>query len=236
MSTLRILKRTTGASWTLDGINTIGTTSVKRTGMSGLGEFGIGGASDNPLPVELTLFTASELAGSVLLKWETSTETANYGWEIEKKQIGTGVFNKIGFVAGAGFSSSTKNYTFYDNYAESGSIEYRLKQIDQSGNVSFSDIVNISVTNNPVSFKLEDNFPNPFNPSTTIRYSLPSASFVKLTVYNILGSEILVLENGQKQAGIYSISFNGNNLASGTYFFKLEAGNYIKIKKMNLIK
>ncbi|MDR3667561.1 MAG: YCF48-related protein [Ignavibacteriaceae bacterium] len=88
----------------------------------------------------------------------------------------------------------------------------------------------------PSQYALFDNYPNPFNPSTIISYSIPSASIVKLVVFNSLGQTVRILENGFKNAGNYSISFSANELPSGIYFYRLEAGQFSQIKKMNLLK
>ena len=98
--------------------------------------------------------------------------------------------------------------------------------------VSVSKEVNLS----PKDYKLSPNYPNPFNPSTQISYSLPSATNVKLIVYNTSGQIVKVLENGFKNAGNYSINFNASDLPSGIYFYKLEAGQFSQVKKMMLLK
>jgi hypothetical protein len=85
-------------------------------------------------------------------------------------------------------------------------------------------------------FTLSQNYPNPFNPSTIISYTLPSASKIKLILYNTLGQPIKVLENGFKNAGSYSVNFNADDLPSGIYFYKLEAGQFSQVKKMILMK
>jgi len=95
---------------------------------------------------------------------------------------------------------------------------------------------NKEVNDLPKDFSLSQNYPNPFNPGTVISYSIPSASNIKLTVYNTLGQSAKVLETGYKQSGNYSITFNASALPSGIYFYKLEAGNFSQIKKMILIK
>ena len=88
----------------------------------------------------------------------------------------------------------------------------------------------------PLSYNLSQNYPNPFNPSTTISYSIPAKSQVTLRVYDILGSEIKMLVNEEKTAGTYKINFNASNLSSGIYFYKLQTDNYVKCKKMILLK
>jgi len=85
-------------------------------------------------------------------------------------------------------------------------------------------------------FKLMQNFPNPFNPITTISYTIPTDDFVYLKVYNLLGQEVEILVSEEKQAGTYELSFNSANLSSGLYFYQLKSGNYLETKKMILIK
>ncbi len=88
----------------------------------------------------------------------------------------------------------------------------------------------------PSSFMLSQNYPNPFNPTTTINYSLQETANVRLSVYDILGKEVVVLVNQEKRQGNYSLKFDASNLSSGLYFYKLRAGNFFNIKKMLLLK
>lgn len=90
--------------------------------------------------------------------------------------------------------------------------------------------------NIPESFELQQNFPNPFNPSTTIKYNIPQTSFVSIKVYDLIGKEIATIVNEVKQSGIHQVSFNGENLSSGVYFYKMSAGEHTVVKKMNLLK
>ena len=85
-------------------------------------------------------------------------------------------------------------------------------------------------------YHLSQNYPNPFNPETTIRYQLSESNHVKLTIYNILGQKVRKLIDKKQAAGVYHIKFNGRELASGLYFYKLQAGTFVKVKKMLLIK
>ena len=86
------------------------------------------------------------------------------------------------------------------------------------------------------SFNLSQNYPNPFNPTTTIKYSVIKESFVTIKIYNVLGKEINTLVNEKKSAGNYSVNFNGSNLPSGIYFYRMKAGNFVSTKKFVLLK
>lgn len=88
----------------------------------------------------------------------------------------------------------------------------------------------------PSDFVLSQNYPNPFNPSTKIGYNLSTNSFVTLKVYDILGREIETLVNEEKSIGNYEVEFNASNLPSGTYFYRIAAGDFIETKKMILVK
>lgn len=93
----------------------------------------------------------------------------------------------------------------------------------------------------PVAYELFNNYPNPFNPSTTIKYTIPEQANVKLTIYNSLGQEVATLINTAQNAGSYSVTWNGENksgvkVSSGIYLFKLDAGNFVATKKMVMLK
>lgn len=97
---------------------------------------------------------------------------------------------------------------------------------------------NIQNTTNsiPSEFGLMQNYPNPFNPTTTIQYNLPSAGVVKIKIYNIQGREITTLLNEFKNAGSYSINFDGTNFSSGVYYYRIESNEFSQTKRMLLIK
>ncbi|MBK7868346.1 MAG: T9SS type A sorting domain-containing protein [Ignavibacteriales bacterium] len=88
----------------------------------------------------------------------------------------------------------------------------------------------------PDRYELFQSYPNPFNPTTTIKYSIPRVSFVNIRIYDILGREVKTLVNEEKLPGIYSIQFNGGNFTSGVYFYRLQAGSFVETKKFILLK
>jgi hypothetical protein len=191
------------------------------------------------LPVELSFFSANPKDDIVELFWQTQTEFNNYGFEIERV-ISNNIpdsqnWNKIGFVFGNGNSNSIKNYSFKDKNPVGGNkFIYRLKQIDNDGTFSYSNEVEAELLINK--FELSQNYPNPFNPSTVIKYSLADASYIKLTVYDILGREIKVLINESKEPGNYELNFNGTSLESGVYIYRLETKDFTKSQRMVLLK
>jgi len=196
---------------------------------------------NTPVPVELTKFTAYADGDKVILNWSTATEVENYGFDIERS-IDNKEWQKLGFIEGHGNSNSPKSYSFSDKNPIGGSkFKYRLKQIDIDGKFEYSDIVEVEII--PNEFVLYQNYPNPFNSSTLIRYSLPHSSSVEIFVFNTIGEVIKreVIEN--QEAGNYVWRFNGIDLSSGTYFYRLQAvptgrqaGSFVETKKMVLMK
>lgn len=192
--------------------------------------------NESALPVELTSFTSNVNENKVTLNWSTATEVNNYGFEVQRASTKLGTsWEKIGFVQGAGNSNSPKNYSFTDKPTGGKEFQYRLKQIDFNGAFEYSEITT-AILENVSEFKLEQNYPNPFNPMTRISYTLPVRTSVKLRVYDLLAQVIAELVNGIQEAGRYDVTFDGSNFPSGAYFYKLEAGSYIEVKKLLLVK
>ncbi|OIP63676.1 MAG: hypothetical protein AUK34_01090 [Ignavibacteria bacterium CG2_30_36_16] len=195
------------------------------------------------IPVELTAFTAAlTSSATVELNWQTATETNNSGFEIQRSLIpypfskGNGAFQSVGFVPGFGTTTEPKSYSFTDNNLTGGKYQYRLKQIDFDGSFAYYWLNETVEVSTPVEFALLQNYPNPFNPVAIINYQLAKNSFVTLKVYDILGNEVSVLINAEQPAGVYKTEFNGKNLVSGIYIYKLTAGNFTASKKMMILK
>jgi len=176
-ATLKIMHRTgPGATWVPweELFTTRTSIYIEIDQVVGFSEFALGGNIDNPLPVELSSFSSIISGRNVELKWTTSSEINNSGFEIERALNTSNLkFSKIGFIAGAGNSNEVRNYSFIDRNLEKGNYKYRLKQIDFNGNFSYFNLnsdINIGV---PDKFELSQNYPNPFNPVTKINYDLP---------------------------------------------------------------
>jgi hypothetical protein len=112
----------------------------------------------------------------------------------------------------------------------------RLKQIDLDGSVSYSRVETVEFGLLPTTVMLFDNYPNPFNPSTTISYALPEATDITLSVYNTLGELVKVLDSGFKPEGNHKMEFEASELPSGVYLLTLNSPIGNSVKKINLLK
>lgn len=186
------------------------------------------------IPVELTLFSGNYEDGVVNLKWITATETNNFGFEVERRNDYS-PYESIGFVNGNGTSTNRVTYNFVDENLSANRYYYRLKQIDLDGSSEYSNEIEVEIEG-LTDFQLYQNYPNPFNPSTKIKYFIPQNSFVKITLHDILGSEIRTLVSENVQPGNYEIVLDGSNLSSGMYFVRLSSENIQRTLKISLIK
>lgn len=198
------------------------------------------------VPVELISFSASVNGNSVLLNWETVTETNNSGFDIQRMQTDNSDqqsdWVKLSFIPGHGTTTDPQSYSFSDEHLSPGIYKYRLKQIDYDGSFEYSNTVEAEISY-PEKFSLSQNYPNPFNPTTKIRYSIPDIIpneaknlLVSLKVYDILGREVATLVEEEKPAGEYVVEFSGAYLPSGIYFYRLKADAFSETKKLILMR
>ncbi|OGU75958.1 MAG: hypothetical protein A2V93_05255 [Ignavibacteria bacterium RBG_16_34_14] len=182
--------------------------------------------------------SASTTENNVMLTWLINHEMNKTNYLIERNTDDKWTY--IGKVDGKGLETMAITYFFNDDISKLSNTEtakYRVVLNQNNINVGYSNevFVNLS-TLIPNKFELLQNFPNPFNPSTKIKFLVPKSSFVNLKVYDILGSEVADLINEVKPAGTYTINFDGSNLASGVYFYSITAGSFYQTKKMILTK
>lgn len=198
-----------------------------------------------PLPIQLAHFTAvRETEGGVRLSWMTLSERNNFGFEVQKRPGTDGGFQTVpnGFVPGAGTTVEPRSYTFLDPEVPVGTVSYRLKQMDLNGGVHFTDpvvvtdVTGITDGERPLSYRLEQAYPNPFNPTARFRFALPAAARVRIGLYNQLGQEVRVLVDGHREAGFHDIDVDAGGLPSGVYIYRMESGPFRDAKKVVLLR
>ncbi|OGU19363.1 MAG: hypothetical protein A2059_00760 [Ignavibacteria bacterium GWA2_55_25] len=205
------------------------------------------------LPVQLISFSAVASGLTAHLRWSTASETNNYGFEIERRRGGetrqrrvsstangerkASAWATIGFVQGSGTSSSPREYSFMEKLSTPGHYAYRLKQIDHDGTYEYYHAAEVEVGLMPMRLELFSNYPNPFNPTTSIGFTLPENGRVVLKVFDILGREIRTLFEGEAEAGrLYQTTFEATHLPGGLYLSRLEWNGGVLVKKMILMK
>ncbi|HSD64725.1 MAG TPA: C25 family cysteine peptidase [Ignavibacteriaceae bacterium] len=225
--------KTIGASFEFGGLTDGAAESTKQELMAKIVDFfGL-----NPVPVELTAFKADVDEKGITLNWETSTEINNSAFDIERSADNKS-FEKIGSIKGHGTTAEPQQYTFKDAGITSGKgiVYYRLKQINLDGSSEYTEAIQVEYSIIPVEFSLSQNYPNPFNPSTTIKFGIPKEVKVTLKVYDILGAEIATIVNQKLDPGYYQYEWNAKEFASGVYIYRIEAGSFVKVKKMMIMK
>jgi hypothetical protein len=203
---------------------------------------GTGTICGGVMPVTLSSFTASANNNSATLMWVTDAELNNSGFDVERRNIhpGANEWQKITFIQGSGTTNQPKGYLYEDKKLPKGTYQYRLKQIDYNGNYEYFKLEYNIIIAPPNKFNVSQNYPNPSNPKSLIDYEIPVNGKVTLIVFNIAGQEIATIVNEVKEAGYYTAEFNGSNLSSGVYFYRItadgEGQKHVKTMKMILVK
>ena len=196
--------------------------------------------TDNPLPVQLASFNSTVNGRDVNLKWATYSEQNNSHFNVERKNTSDENWNMIGKVTGSGNSNEIRNYTFADKGVNTGTYNYRLKQVDYNGNYEYHNLSNAVVIGVPNKYELSQNYPNPFNPTTKIDFQLPRDSKVMIKLYDVSGREVRTIVNEKRTAGFYTVGFDASGLSSGVYFYTIIAGfsgnEFVGTKKMVVVK
>ncbi len=200
---------------------------------------------DNSLPVELSSFEAVSAFNQVVLKWNTQSELENLGFNVYRARTAEPENWKLlneTMIPGQGTYTHATDYEYVDrNVAAGEAYLYKLESVSVSGLRVDERTIEVAVPI-PDQYALFKNYPNPFNPTTNIRFQLPDAQNVKLAVYDIRGSLVKTVVNNQTfPAGEHTVTWdatdnNGSRVASGMYIYRFEAGKFSKIDKMILLK
>ncbi len=202
---------------------------------------------DTPLPVELSSFQASEAENGVELKWSTESEITNLGFILERSKENDqwqtiASYRTVDALQGQGTVSHTSRYTFTDETIVYGSTyNYRLSDVNSNGESTVLQSLSITLESIPETTALDAPYPNPFNPETRIRYHLAETSPVEVSVFNVLGSKVATLVDGEQPAGSYNVLWNGRDdagsqAASGMYLIVFKSYAGVKTHKVVLMR
>ncbi|HRJ03942.1 MAG TPA: BNR-repeat neuraminidase N-terminal domain-containing protein [Ignavibacteria bacterium] len=208
---------------------------VTKTGLTQLSTFTIDD-EQSPLPVNLKYFTSEVSFRNVILKWATLSEINNYGFDIERRSDADTGWIKRGFIEGNGTISSECMYSFAENDLSAATFSYRLKQLDYNGNAEYFYLGSNVTVNKPLKFDISQNYPNPSNPESKIDFQIPKNAYVSIRVFDITGREVAVLQDSFMDAGFHSVKFEGANLSSGVYFYRILTESFSKTMKLILVK
>jgi spore germination protein YaaH len=193
-----------------------------------------------PLPVQMTRFTITLVPGGHRLEWSTSTENDNYGFDVERRVVGTSApqdasFETIGFVPGKGTSSSSNHYRFVDSSPPAGRMAYRLRQIDRNGSYAYSMEMEVGSQFAPSEPLMINAFPNPFNPTTTVEFRTMTTGRAIVRVHDVLGREVATLFDGVLEGGTaVRRVFDASDLSSGLYFVCIQHEGRMRTSKLVL--
>ncbi|MBT4254021.1 MAG: T9SS type A sorting domain-containing protein [Candidatus Marinimicrobia bacterium] len=255
-SALELFKSSDGSTWTEQFSSTVSTSSNTLT-LTGIDAFSYWTAaptgSDASLPVELSIWTAVSKSSWVNLQWTTESEIENLGFIIDRKLSTQSSFEDLASFSdleslkGQGSTSRSNEYSYLDKDVRVGQeYTYRLSDVDYHGkrtnHAELSVIVKAADETMLIdSYTLLPAYPNPFNPSTTLRYGLPEEVAVSLFIYDIKGNLVKTFTSETKAAGWYEHTWNGIDdsgqpVSTGLYLTRLQAGSYTKTIKMLYLK
>ncbi|MBL7738492.1 MAG: DUF4082 domain-containing protein [Chitinophagaceae bacterium] len=183
-----------------------------------------------PLPVTLSDLKAVTSNKDVAVSWKTSSENNNKGFEVQRSNNGADWYT-LGFVNGAGESTSIKNYSYTDRSLAPGTYYYRLNQKDFDGRSKISSVVTATISGKG-QVSLFQNYPNPFKGTSTIRFDLPVAQKVRLSVVDIAGREVKLLTDKLGEAGTHQVSISSDGLSRQLYIIRLQTQSGILTRKM----
>lgn len=207
-------------------------------------------AGDSALPVELSQFSAQRNKNICTINWVTESEVQNAGFNIFRAESKENIkptiesFTKINqhLIAGAGNSAQKNNYSFKDEtFTENSYLWYYVQDVSFSGKIENSKVISVVPDGAPTQLALHPNFPNPFNPVTHIPITIIKDQHVTIDVFDLNGKRVKQLVNKPLKAGYHQfmwrgINNNNENVASGIYLYRIQAGKSVKTRKMTLIR
>jgi len=234
-SSIRLAKRD-GGIWSYLSASAANTSNktVTMTGLTSFSDFALTDAT-NPLPVELTAFTAHLRGDAVHLAWKTASELNTLRFEVQRRT--TGDWEYIGAVDAGGSSDLARDYAFIDGEPrKAAECRYRLRIVYRDGACEHSQEVLVMMRPGAEGFGLLANYPNPFNASSTISFTLPSDRHVNVRIMDEAGRETAVLHDGVLTAGVHSTVFFARDLPAGIYTCVVTAGTEVRTRRIVLAR
>lgn len=202
--------------------------------ISGYKIYDAGGKGGTKPKMELPTGTSLAAKGFYVVITDISTSTNPAGFGLSSGGETVWFEDKTGALIDSVSFPSMDTVQSYSRVGDAGAWKLVSPRTKGSSNGTATGVKkDVSIADN---YKLAQNYPNPFNPTTEISFSLPKAGNVTLKIYDIIGKEISTLMNTKLNSGDYTVAFDGKNLSSGVYFYKLEADNFVQMKKMVLMK
>lgn len=195
-------------------------------------------ASDTePLPVELAHLQARTSEKTVVLRWQTASETDNAGFHVQRKTPAGSQWKNLGFVDGTGTTANPKSYRFVDENVPfaADSLTYRLRQVDTDGGTASSAPVTVH-RGTPSEVQLLAPFPNPTHNRTTVRFAVPRQQEISLHLYDMLGRRVATLEQNTVARGRKQRMLKVSNLTSGVYFLRLRAEENTRTRRLTVLQ
>lgn len=231
-----VMKQPLGAAgaWALQGTPCSGGANPTRTGLSTFSEFAPV-ISDQPMPVELMSFTGKIVQeNNGLLQWTTTNEKDNAGFHLQKTQANQQTFSDLTWIPADVSAISVKNYQYLDKNLTPGTYLYRLRQVDQNGQMTLSNVVELQVLANEL-FSVSNPYPNPAQTEINLSMNLANESVVNIELFNAIGESVYVFEE-KKSAGAHELNLPLNKIANGSYLMKVSAGDNSKSFKINVLR
>ena len=194
---------------------------------------------NNTRQIKVSAFTTVPKRDGLELQWQTDQPENHSRFSIERK-VADGQFVEIDLVNKTSANSQGNHYSYFDQEVPPGTIQYRLKLVDENGNLCYSKCLAVEwpVTNE---FALAQNYPNPFNASTTIDYQVKEKALVSIQIYDELGRLVRTLVNAERVPGTYQVTWQGETdkrqpVASGVYFYRMQANAYHCVRRLFYLK
>jgi hypothetical protein len=206
-------------------------------GLTTFGTFHLASNSgDNPLPVELTAWTATVDGSAALLQWRTASETNNAGFEVLHQRPDARTYDALGFVEGAGTTQEPQSYRFRAGDLAPGTHRFQLRQVDTDGTATRSEPVTVTIEAERT-LTLRATGPNPVRQATQFAFTVPQSGPAEVVLYNVLGQRIRTLYAETATVGRQqTVALAVQDLPSGTYFVRLSAPGGTRTQRIVVVR